>query len=141
YWATPSVGRRAVSGVDSETPTNLGPLSAEGMTEARLTAAITSQIIRMGPTNRSTFDVEPTCSPAKIAWRVLSGMLVAIIAKVMERLSRTPVVTSVADIPDATPLLVTGVAFMIELILGATNIPPPAPASIIGMTSVPYEIR
>src|SRR5881396_1660376 len=108
------------------------------MTEARLTAAITSQMMRMGPTNRSTFEVEPTFSPAKIAWRVLSGMLVAIIAKVMERLSRTPVVTSVADIPDATPLLVTGVAFMIELILGATNMPPPAPASIIGMTSVPY---
>ncbi len=42
-------------------------------------------------------------------------------------LRSAPVVRSVADIPEATPLLVTGVAFMMELMFGAKNIPPPTP--------------
>ena len=54
-------------------------------------------------------------------------MLVARTAKETDRLRRAPVVTRVADIPEATPLLVTGAEVMIELMLGATNIPPPAP--------------
>src|SRR5207249_9757432 len=103
YHATPSEAGRAGDSPDSETPTNLGPLSAEGMTEARLTAAIPSQMMRIGPTKRAIF-VEPELilSPANIAWRVSRGIFVAIIAKALEPLSRAPVVPRVADIQDAT---------------------------------------
>ena len=83
----------------------------------------------MGLTNRAMLDaLEPEgVSPAKTAWRTFKGMFVANTTNTIARLRRAPVVTSVADIPEATPLLVTGVAFMIELMFGATNIPPPAP--------------
>ena len=63
-------------------------------------------------------------------------MLVAKTTKDIERLRRAPVVTRVADIPDATPLLVTGVAFMIELMFGATNIPPPAPLTTMSVARI-----
>jgi hypothetical protein len=63
---------------------------------------------------------------------MLGGMLVAIIANAIPKLSRKPEVTIVDDIPEAIPLLATGEALMIELIFGATNIPPPIPDKIIG---------
>ena len=66
-------------------------------------------------------------------------MLVANTTNAIERLRRAPVVTSVADIPEATPLLVTGVAFMIELMFGATNIPPPIPLTTMSDARVGYE--
>src|SRR6266700_2987466 len=134
----PSAAGRAVSSAVCEVSMNLGPLRAEGTTETRLIAAITSQIMRIGPTKSAILfeELEPTDCPAKIACRVLRGILTANIANAMERLSSAPVVTSVADIPDATPLLMIGVAFMIELMFGATNIPPPAPASTIGTINV-----
>jgi hypothetical protein len=90
---------------------------------------IIRKIVCMGPTNTPMFEAlgPDGTSPAKTACRTLYGMLVAKITKEIERLRRAPVVTRVADIPEATPLRVTGVAFMIELMLGATNIPPPAP--------------
>ena len=87
------------------------------------------KVVCMGLTNRAMLDaLEPEgVSPAKTAWRTFKGMFVANTTNTIARLRRAPVVTSVADIPEATPLLVTGVAFMIELMFGATNIPPPAP--------------
>ena len=63
-------------------------------------------------------------------------MLVASIANATPKLSREPVVTIVDDIPEAIPLLATGEALMIELMFGATNIPPPIPAKIIGSTRI-----
>src|SRR5712692_4494862 len=66
------------------------------------------------------------------------GTFAAIIAKAIPRLSKNPVFTRVEDIPDAIPLRVTGAAFMIDAAFGATKIPAPAPARIIGRTSRLY---
>ena len=87
-------------------------------------------MVCIGPMNRSLLGApDGSDKPAKMACKTLIGMLVARTAKEIERLRRAPVVTRVADIPEATPLLVTGAELMIELMLGATNIPPPAPTS------------
>ena len=94
----------------------------------------------IGPMKRGMlFDAfEPVgVSPAKTVCRRLYGMLVANTTNAIERLRRAPVVTSVAEIPEATPLLVTGVAFMIELMLGATNIPPPIPLTTMRSKGTP----
>ncbi len=87
----------------------------------------------IGAMKRSTLGVVPGGSgrPANITCKTLMRMLVAKTANEIERLRRAPVVTRVADIPEATPLLVTGAELMMELMLGATNIPPPAPTRII----------
>ena len=86
-------------------------------------------VVCIGFTKRAMLDAfePPGVTPEKTAWRTSNGMLVASTTNTIARLRRAPVVTRVADIPEATPLLVTGVAFMIELMFGATNIPPPAP--------------
>ena len=91
--------------------------------------AIIQKMVCIGAMKRSTLGVAPdgSCNPVNIACKTLIGMLVARTANEIERLRRAPVVTRVADIPEATPLLVTGAELMIELMLGATNIPPPAP--------------
>src|SRR5439155_25301005 len=107
------------------------PLRAEGTIAIRLMIAIIQKMVCIGPMKRSTLGVAPDGSgkPANIACKTLMRMLVAKTANEIERLRRAPVVTRVADIPEATPLLVTGAELMIELMLGATNIPPPAPTS------------
>ena len=69
-----------------------------------------------------------------MAWSVLRGMLVVIITNVAPMLRRKPVVIIVAEIPAAMPRRATGEAFIIELMFGATNMPPPMPARIIGST-------
>src|SRR5690348_9222890 len=98
------------------------PLRAEGTIATRLIAAMIQKIMCIGPMNRSTLGAPPGRDrPAKTACRTLMGMLVARTANDSERLRRAPVVTSVADIPEATPLRVTGAEVMIELMLGATN--------------------
>src|SRR5438876_11555074 len=109
------------------------PLRAEGTIAIRLMIAITQKMMCIGPMKRSTLGVAlgGSCNPANIACKTLSGMLVARTADEIERLRRAPVVTRVADIPEATHLLVTGAELMIELMLGATNIPPPAPTRTV----------
>ena len=99
------------------------------MTATRLMIPMIRNVVCIGLTNRAILDAfEPArVSPAKTDWRTFNGMLVAKTTNTIARLRRAPVVTSVADIPEATPLLVTGVAFMMELMFGATNMPPPAP--------------
>src|SRR5712664_3611488 len=95
-------------------------------------AAIIQKIVCIGPMKRSTLGApDGRGSPAKTARKTSMRMLVARTANEIERLRRAPVVTRVADIPDATPLRVTGAELMIELMLGATNIPPPAPTRIM----------
>src|SRR6266478_192230 len=99
-------------------------------------------IVCIGPMKRGMLldAFEPVgVSPAKTACRRLYGMLVANTTNAIERLRRAPVVTRVADIPEATPLLVTGVAFMIELMFGATNIPPPTPLTTMSNARTGYE--
>ncbi len=100
------------------------------MTATRLMIPMIRNIVCMGPMKRAMLEVafEPEgTSPAKTVWRTVGETLVAKTTKDNERLRSAPVVTRVADIPEATPLRITGVAFMIELMFGATNIPPPAP--------------
>src|SRR6267143_6118493 len=118
---------------DSGTPSNLWPLRAEGITATRLMIPIIMNVVCMGPTNRAMLDAfePPGVSPAKTAWRMFNGMLVANTTNTIARLRSAPVVIRVSDIPEATPLLVTGVAFMMELMFGATNMPPPAPLTTI----------
>src|SRR2546428_8103672 len=112
----------------------------EGAAAMRLKIPIRRKIWRMELMKRSSFAGSSwTCTPAKIAYGVLIGTLAAIIAKAIPRLSRNPVLTKVEDIPDAIPLRFTGAAFMIEAAFGATKIPAPAPARIIGRTSRPYD--
>src|SRR5437773_4141498 len=102
------------------------PLRAEGTIAIRLMIAIIQKMVCIGAMKRSTLGVAPegSCNPANIACRTLFDILVAKTANEVERLRRAPVVTRVADIPEATPRLVTGAELMIELMLGATNIPP-----------------
>src|SRR3989442_6725591 len=103
------------------------------MIATRLMAAMLQKIVCMGPMKKPPMLGAPDGSdrPAKTACKTLMGMLVAKTANEIERLSRAPVVTRVADIPEATPLLVTGAELIIELMLGATNIPPPSPTRIM----------
>src|SRR6267143_2551886 len=98
-------------------------------------------VVCMGPTNKAMLDAfePPGVSPAKTAWRTFNGMLVASTTNTIARLRSAPVVTRVADIPDATPLLVTGVAFMMELMFGATNMPPPAPLTTMSDARIVYD--
>jgi hypothetical protein len=123
---------------DSGTPSNFWPLNAEGITATRLMMPIIRNVVCIGPTNRAMLEAfePPGVSPAKTAWRTFNGMLVASTTNTIARLRRAPVVTRVADIPEATPLLVTGVAFMMELMFGATNMPPPAPLTTMSDASV-----
>jgi len=94
--------------------------------------AIIRKIVCIGPMKRSTLGgPDGRGRPAKIACKTSIRILVAKTANEIERLRRAPVVTRVADIPEATPLLVTGAELMIELMFGATNIPPPAPTRIM----------
>lgn len=46
-----------------------------------------------------------------------------------------PMLNMVVLNPDATPLLLAGTELMIELILGATNMPLPTPSNINGMAT------
>src|SRR2546427_1890459 len=127
--------------LDSDTPSNFWPLRAEGITATRLTIPMIRNVVCMGPTNRAMLETfEPVgVTPAKTSWRTFKGMLVAKTTNTMERLRSAPVVTSAADIPEATPLLATGVAFMIELMFGATNIPPPTPLTTMSNARTRYE--
>src|SRR5947209_5727845 len=98
------------------------------MTAIRLITAMIRKIVCIGTMKRSTLGApDGRGMPAKTACKTFTGILVARTANEIERLRRAPVVTRVADIPEATPLLVTGAELMMELMLGATNIPPPAP--------------
>ena len=111
------------------------PLIEDGMAANRLIPAIRRNVLCIASMNKLTLSwFAPTGRPAKMAWSVLRGMLVAMITNAMPMLRRKPVVIIVAEIPAAMPRLAAGEAFMIELMLGATNIPPPMPASIIGST-------
>jgi hypothetical protein len=102
------------------------------MIATRLIKAMIQKIVCIGGMKRRTLGApDGRGSPAKTACKTLMGILVAKTANEIERLRRAPVVTRVADIPEATPLLVTGAELMIELMFGATNIPPPAPTRII----------
>src|SRR5437870_11934305 len=97
-------------------------------------------MVCIGPMNRSLLGApDGSDKPAKMACKTLIGMLVARTAKEIERLRRAPVVTRVADIPAATPRLVTGAELMIELMLGATNIPPPAPTTTMSNARTVYH--
>src|SRR5439155_15958845 len=93
------------------------PLRAEGTIATRLMIAIIQKMVCIGSMKRSTLGVAPDGSgkPANIACKTLMRMLVAKTANEIERLRRAPVVTRVADIPEATPRLVTGAELMIEL--------------------------
>src|SRR6266581_5801276 len=117
------------------------PLRAEGTIATRLMIAIIQKMVCIGAMKRSTLGVAPdgSCNPANIACKTLIGMLVARTANEIERLRRAPVVTRVADIPEATPRLVTGAELMIELMLGATNIPPPAPTRTMRNARTVYD--
>ena len=77
----------------------------------------------------------PPVAPENMAWRTAVGTLAAMTANARPRLSRNPVFTRVDDMPEAIPLLGAGVAFIMEATLGATNRPPPAPASSMGGSS------
>src|SRR5438552_2262907 len=105
--------------------------------------AIIQKMVCIGAMKRSTLGVAPdgSCNPANIACRTLFDILSAKTANEIERLRRAPVVTRVADIPEATPLLVTGAELMIELMFGATNIPPPAPTIIMRSARVKFHIH
>jgi hypothetical protein len=46
------------------------------------------------------------------------------------------VLSNVEDIPEATPLLITGTEFIIDAIFGDMNNPPPIPTKIIGITNI-----
>ena len=88
--------------------------------------------------NRSrTAEGMGTVLPEKISCNTAVGTLAAITAKAIPRLSRNPALIRVDDIPDATPRLSAGVAFIIDATFGATNIPPPMPATTIGNTMCP----
>src|SRR5713101_5109152 len=118
-----------VSGLQLPTP---WPLSAEGTIATRLIAAIIQKIVCIGPMKRPTLGgPDGTGKPAKTACKTLMGILVASTANEIERLRRAPVVTRLAPIRSTPPLLATGADLMIELMLGATNIPPPAPTRIM----------
>src|SRR2546425_8659128 len=128
----------ALAVFDSGTPSNFWPLNAEGITATRLMMPMTRKVVCMGPTKRAMLDAfePPGVTPANTSWRTFNGMLVARTTNTIARLRRAPVVTRVADIPDATPLLVTGVAFMMELMFGATNMPPPAPLTTMSVARI-----
>ena len=89
------------------------------------------KIVCIGPMNRSTGGPEGRESPAKTACKTGMGIPVAKTANDIDKLRRAPVVTRVADIPEAIPRSVTGAELMIELMFGATNIPPPIPTRTI----------
>jgi len=113
------------------------PLIEDGIAANRLTPAIRRNVLCIASMNKLTLSwFAATGRPAKMAWSVLSGMLVAIITNAMPMLRRKPVVIIVAEIPAAIPRRATGEAFMIELMFGATNIPPPMPARIMGSTRI-----
>ena len=115
----------------------MGPLIEDGIAAAKLIPAMRRNILCIESMNKLTLSaLAATGRPAKTAWSVLRGILVAIITKATPRLRRKPVVTIVDAIPAAIPRRAAGVAFITELMLGATNIPPPIPARIIGRTSI-----
>jgi len=71
-------------------------------------AAIIQKIVCIGPMKRSALGAPDwRGKPAKTACNTLIGILVASTANEIERLRRAPVVTRVADIPEATPLPVS----------------------------------
>ena len=113
---------------------------ADGTAAIRLITAMSRNILCIASMNKSTFSAfAATGKPAKIAWSVVRGMVVAMITNAIPRLNRKPEVTMVEDIPAAIPLRSTGDAFIIEPMLGATNMPPPTPTKIIGKTRRLYE--
>src|SRR3989442_9050093 len=63
----------------------------------------------------------------------------AMIANASPRLTRNPTLTSVDDMPPATPRRTTGTEFMIDATFDALNRPPPMPARIIGKTRIQTE--
>jgi hypothetical protein len=77
----------------------------------------------------------PIWIPAKIACKVDAGIDVAKTANATPILNRKPVLIIVADMPAAIPRLLTGHAFIIEAMFGATNNPAPMPTSIMGSTN------
>src|SRR5947207_5086176 len=89
--------------------------------------AIIQKMVCIGAMKRSMLGVAPdgSCNPANIACRTLFDILVAKTANKIDRLRRAQVVTRVADIPEATPLLDTGANLMVDLTFGANKIHPP----------------
>ena len=113
------------------------PRSAEGIVATRLTPAMIQKMVCIGAMNRPAGGPEDSEVPAKTACKTFGGILVASTAKEIERLRSAPVVTSVADIPEAIPRSLTGAELMMELMFGATNIPPPIPTRIISRAKIP----
>src|SRR5207245_3024206 len=103
------------------------PLRAEGTIAIRLMIAIIQKMVCIGAMKRSTLGVVPGGSgkPANIACKTLMRMLVAEATNEMERLRRAPLATRVADIPEATHILVPGGHLMMVLVLVAKTMPPP----------------
>src|SRR6266481_6950360 len=115
HYAVQAICSRTSSFWPTTTPTPW-PLSAEGTIATRLMAAIIQKIVCIGPMKRLTLGApDGTDKPAKTACRTLMGMLVASTANEIERLRRAPVVTRVADIPEATPPPPPGAAPILKL--------------------------
>lgn len=81
---------------------------------------------------------EGGATPANIAWSALSGTEALKITKTSPRLTRDPTLKRVDETAEATPRLTGGTEFMIAATFGAKNIPPPAPARIMGRARVKY---
>lgn len=81
---------------------------------------------------------EATGVPENMSSSTYVGIEAAMITNERLRESKKPVLTTVDEVPAATPLLVTGTELIMELEFGEANIPPPTPAISIGIRNTEY---